>query len=64
MGGNTPVKSADIVTVDISMNSVEKIGIVLSKSDLGAIVDALVIAGSDTSLGIWSRIEKDLRKLL
>ena len=64
MGGNTPVKSADIITVDISMNSVEKIGIVLSKSDLGSIVDALGIAGSDTPLGIWSRIEKDLRKLL
>ena len=64
MGGNTPVKSADIVTVDISVNSVEKIGIVLSKSDLGSIVDALWIAGSDTPLGVWSRIEKDLRKLL
>ena len=64
MGGNTPVKSADIVTVDISVNSVEKIGIVLSKSDLGAIVDALGVAGADTPLDIWRRIEKDLRKLL
>lgn len=51
-------------TVDISLDSSERIGIIISRADLGLIVDALHIARGETMLGSIEVIEDRLRKLL